>query len=200
MKKLFSKIFKSGVAGTVVVIALGLVLTFFPQTVADTIFYVLGTVCLVAACFYLYKCIKKESSLLNAFSALAYLALGLILVIFQSPIFSVLPLTAGICMLVFSLLKLYTAFSFRKQNRALFKKLLVPCVINAILGIVLILTRNLANDIITRIIGVILLYCACEGIVTKLLVRADSKFGGDDGSIVKKEIEAEFSEPDEMNK
>ena len=193
MKKLVSKILKNGIVGTTTVIIIGLILTFFPSMVADTICYVLGAVCLIAACVYLYRCIKTHSKISNSTTALAFLALGLILVIFQSSIFAALPLTAGVCLLVFSLLKLYTAFAFFKYNRALFGKLLVPAIINAILGILLILLRDKADDIIIRIIGVILLYCACEGIISKLLIRADSKFR-DAGEAENKQITAEFTD------
>jgi len=200
MKKFITKILKSGVVGTVVIIALGLLLTFFSETVANTIFYVMGAFCLLAACFYLYKCIKKEATVVNAFSALAYLALGLILVIFQSAIFSALPLTAGICLLVFGLLKLYTAFTFRKTNSTLFKKLLIPAAINAVLGIVLILIRDIADNIIIQVIGVILLYCACEGIISKLVIKADSKFASsEEAASSNMQIQAEYSDSDSEN-
>ena len=193
MNKIFKKILSSNIIGTVIIIALGLILTFFPSMVANTICYFLGVICLLACGFYLYKCIKTQYKTVNAFTFLAYLALGLILIIFKSHIFAALPLTAGICLFVFSLLKLYTAFCYFHVNKELFKKLIVPSVINAVLGLLLILLRDLADDIIIRIIGVILLYCACEGIVTNLLIRADGKSSTD---TEKKHIIAEVTDSD----
>ena len=121
MKKALSKIFSSGIAGPIIVILAGLILTFHPEIVVNTICFILGAICLLTAGFYLYKCIKCEHKVVNSFSALAYLALGVIFIFFAKQIFDALPLTAGICLLVFSLLKLYTAFSFLKSNVSLFK-------------------------------------------------------------------------------
>ncbi len=193
MKNFFTKVFKNGVIATLAMIALGLLLTFLPGFFANTICYILGTLCLIASLFYIYKAVKKESTVVNALSALAFLTLGLILVIFQRSIFDALPLTAGICLLFFGLLKLQTAFTFRKTNPLLFKKLLIPAAVNALLGILLIILRSQATDLVIRIIGVILLYCACEGIVVKLLIKAD----GSNTSVQEKnekQLEAEYTD------
>jgi hypothetical protein len=196
MKKFFSKIFKNNIASTVFVIILGLILTFFPSLVADTICYVLGGVCLLASLIYLIKSVTSPIKTAHAFSSLSYLSLGLILIIFKSNIFAALPLTAGICLFVFGLLKLYTASAFFRSSPALFKKLLVPAVINIILGIVLILIRHSADDIIIRIIGVILLYCAGEGIISNLLIRSDGT-KKNTSFTDNKQLSAEFTESDE---
>ena len=175
MKQKFSKISGNTTIGTTFVIIIGLILTFFPNVVADTIFYILGITCLITAGVYLYKCLNTFKKVINASTCVAFLALGLIFIIFQSGIFSALNLTAGICLLVSGAFKFYTAFSFYKSSPVLFKKLLIPAVINVLLGILLILIRDTADDVIIRIIGVVMLYFACENIITKLLIRIDEK-------------------------
>lgn len=198
MKKFIYGLSENHTLGTIITVALGIILIFFSELVANTVCYIAGIICLIAAgyCFFKSVALKKfeySQNKSDMFIFCTLLTLGLILIIFQSKVFSVLPLSAGIYLTVLGIIRAAQAFvSYRKLNPELFKKLLIPAIIDIVLGILMIVLRDLTDDIIVQIIGVILLYNACESIIIRLLTKNFENASDE----TENQIVAEFSDPE----
>lgn len=190
MKKLFA----SGLA-SVILLALGICLFINPLYFISLTCTVLGAVLIAAATIKFLSAYKTGTVSSESAVCVVLFVLGIILVVLQGQLLSVIPLTVGICFLVYGILKFKTALTFKNINKHVYSKLAYSALIGIILAVLIIMFHGLATDVILRLIGALLIYNAIENIFSAVVSKSSgSNEGKITGSIKTEQIEVEFHE------
>lgn len=178
---------------SLIFLAIGLCLVINPGSFMDFVCYIAGAVSIVIAAIRFYMAYRKNTIAKEAFFCIMLLALGVVLIVLKDSILGIFPLIIGICFLVYGLLKIIKAFSFKNSNEATFKKLLISALIGIGLSVLILAFSWLATNLIQRFIGVLLIYNCVENIFSAIVAKPESnKKNGK-----KNDVEAESEDVDD---
>ncbi|MBE6682482.1 MAG: hypothetical protein E7600_09410 [Ruminococcaceae bacterium] len=189
MKKFLNELLTS-----LVLLASGILLLIYPMESADTACYLAGAICIIIAVIKFILSMKNFTFIFKTIHCILLFSLGITLITFKSIIIGTLPVIVGTFFLIYGSVKLFAAFMVRAFSKTTFIKLFVSALIGIVLAVVIILFHGFANEIIFRLIGVLLIYNAVENIFSAIISKPFSKRKEKDSKDDR--IHAEFEDAD----
>ena len=148
-----------------VVALAGVILLFNPGGSLETVTKILGVALLIFGVFSLLKYLMaKERGAGDAITAAIAVVLGLILLIAPRALASVLPIVAGVVIIIAGIRGIAGAFASRKSSRSW----ILSCVfsiVTLILGVVILCNPFSAAKSVVMVLGVVLIYIGVTGVI-----------------------------------
>ncbi len=166
-------------------VLLGGVLIFFPSAVNEMIAYVIAGTMFVVAIIEFYNYFKKDVAVNFHRNDLVFgvvaLVVGIILLAKKDEIISLVPMALGALITVSGVKKLQNGLDLLRLKMDGWKALLILAGVNIIFGVIMIICAREAADVITRLIGVGLVYSGGTDLFSTIWVsKKAKKAAGDD--------------------
>ena len=155
-------------------VLLGICLVIWPASSANIICYIIGAICTVVGIVRIigYFCgAARQAYSMDLISGVISAAFGLVLLAFSSRILKVIPILAGIYILIDSLLKLGAAIDIRRLGGRRWYFMLVLALIETLFGLLLIINPFGAVSLAIRIIGIALIINGAENLAVSLFTE-----------------------------
>lgn len=176
---MLNKIKWEAVASSLVYAALGVILVIFPAAVNEMITYLIAACMFLIAGFEFYSYFKKNAAVDYYRNDLVFGVVALVIGIFvlakRDFIISIVPLALGIFIIISGVKKLQNAIDFIRLQLDGWKTVLVLAAINIVFGIIMVICANETAEVITRLIGVGLVYSGCTDMFSSIWVTNRSK-------------------------
>lgn len=201
MKNLMTKIYKSSILSSFILVILGLLLIFESEATIISISYIIGGVLIAIGSLALIKFFKslKENvnSELDIIYGLVTIILGVIVIKNPQAIASIIPFVIGFIIIINSATKLQYSFELKKNNNDLWRTTMIIALITTICGVALILNPFKGAEFITKIVGILILIYSVLDIVSTITIKNTVKqihATIENSTINEKIIKEEFSE------
>lgn len=196
MERLSSSIKKMNITSiifSIIFICIGLFLLINPDSTINFIAYVLGVMLILWGVVLIVQFFRRKEEA-NFFEAnfivgLLVFILGIVFLIKPKAIASIIPLLLGVWMIASGVIKLGCALSINKQKRSYVSIILSALIVVA--GLFLVFNPFEGAEIITRVIGVLMVVYSVLDIVECIFIRQTIK---DIESAVTSVVEAEYKE------
>lgn len=203
--KILKEMKRNAVITSAVYIIVGLILTFFPASIAVMLGYVFATVILIVGLSFLYRFIIKDVAYTFVGNELV---IGTVLVLASifvyakaDSVVSFIPVLLGIVVLVSGITKLQNAIGLQRMRYQGATAVLAFAVLNIFFGIVLVFNPFSAVTTLIMLIGLGLIFSGVTDLITTFWIAKNIyKVNKDDEIIVEaREVEEPFaaSSPDE---
>lgn len=203
--KILKEMKRNAVITSALYIIAGLILTFFPASIAVMLGYVFATVILIVGLSFLYRFIIKDvvyTFVGNELVIGTVLVLASIFVYAKADtVVSIIPVLLGIVVLVSGITKLQNAIGLQKMQYQGSTAVLIFAVLNILFGIILVLNPFSAVTTLIMLIGLGLVFSGVTDLITTFWIAKNlSKMSQGEEIIVEaREVEEPFSasSPDE---
>lgn len=160
-------------------VALGGVLIFFPTAVNEMIAYVLAGATFVVAVIEFYNYFKKDVEANFHRNDLVFgvvaLVIGIILLAKKDVIISLVPMALGALITVSGVKKLQNGLDLLRIKLDGWKALLILAGVNIVFGVIMIICSRETADVITRLIGIGLVYSGGTDLFSTIWVSKKAK-------------------------
>lgn len=153
-----------------VLIILGLVLLIHPTIARNLLCYLVGAVLTVYGGFNIisFLCAKDRRLSFDLFIGIVTAAVGLFTLISPSSVFHIIQTILGLIIVVDSALNIKRALSIREMAGKGWLVLLIASAVATILGILLIVQRDIFGQALFTVIGILLVYQGLSDLVSLL--------------------------------
>ena len=167
------------ISSAIIYIVLGLVLTFFPQTVNEMISYVLAAALFLVALIFLFNYFKKnvQSNFYRNDLVFAVIALviGILLLVKRSSVLELIPVVLGGITIVSGVKKLQNALDLIRLKVGGWRSIIILAAINIIFGIILVWQASAAVNTVIRLIGIGLIFSGVSDLFSILWIKRIAK-------------------------
>ena len=164
----------------VVVSALGLVLTIWPDIASNALLNGIGTILILAGLIRSLRYFRGETSVVVLANDLAIglisIMAGILIISLKALLFSLIPVLLGIVVLVGGVIKLQSTLDMKRMHIRRWYLELACTIISIVLGILILFNPFSTAMLLMRVIGVALLL---EGVVDLISKHAYEKVRGD---------------------
>lgn len=188
------KIFEAVITAVFLVIT-GAMLFIFPDSFLKYVCFGVGGFLLALAAIKLLIGLISGSLLFRIFPV-AFLGIaGICLIKYHTALLEVIPVIAGICFLLYDLLKLFLAFRIRAVFPKAFLPMFVPAAIGVAIALAIIILNSLIPSLVVKCLGVLLIYNGIDSVFSAVVKKKkdDAQKQDDKRPGV---IEADFEEKD----
>lgn len=180
--KLFGKTFKLSWSELVIgiaTIALGLVLTIYPNLASSLVFNAIGIVAIIIGLVYLVRYFMldfKAAMISNGlFVGLMWLVGGILLITLKSFLLSLLPFFFGLILLIGGVAKLQYTLNFKRMGATRWYLELAATVLSIVFGVVILVNPFSTMLMLMRIIGVALLIEGVQDLISHYAYKKTSE-------------------------
>lgn len=175
MEQMMSRIFKSSIMMSIVLMVLGILLIFHSEATIISISYIIGAILIAIGVLAILKYVKNSNKPKNESIDIVYgviaIILGIVIIKHPTSIASFIPLIIGLGIIINSATKLQYAFELRKKSNKIWKSTMIISGISMFCGVILLFNPFEGAVILTKIIGGLILLYAILDIVSTLSIR-----------------------------
>lgn len=176
-------IFKSSLATSLLLLALGILLVFESEATITTISYVIGGILIAIGTFAIMRFISNNKNNNTNFLGLdivygiVTIILGILIITNPHAIASILPIVLGIAIIIGSANKIQYAFELKNESNDMWKTTLIISIVSTICGVVLLFNPFAGAVLIMKIVGIfIIIYAILDSISTIIIKRSVDSF------------------------
>ena len=175
MEKLLKKFFRSSIAISIILIALGFLLIFYSAETIKFISYVVGAIIIAIGTTAIIRFVQNMNDPSKSQFDIAYgiisIVLGILIITNPTAIASFIPIVLGIGIIISSAMKLQYALELRASSNPLWKGTMIISFISIVCGLVLIFNPFQAAEAFTMIMGVLIIVYSILDISSTLVIR-----------------------------
>ncbi|MBQ9199589.1 MAG: DUF308 domain-containing protein [Lachnospiraceae bacterium] len=167
LKSKFTNILK-----LIIIVALGLVLVFYPGQAIDTALKALGIGIIVAGVVALISALSQKDKsgyiMFQLIGAIIGIIAGIIIIANRNLVESIFPVLTGVGLSIYGAFGIAQALTFRKYYSTGWQISLFLSAVTIIIGIIIASNPNRTVETVVRLIGIVLIYNGIVGIYMQL--------------------------------
>lgn len=175
MSQFMKKTFRSSIISSLSLAFVGLMLVIASKQIIITISYIIGAILISFGVMGMINFIRKlNNDDKNAFDliyGIFTIILGVLVIKNPTAIASIIPFVFGIFIIITSSIKLLYAFSVKDTGSNLWKSTIVFSILNTIFGLLLIFNPFQGAQVLTQIIGIIIISYSILDIISSFIIR-----------------------------
>lgn len=179
MKKAFHKVIISSIVSSLLFFALGVFLFIKPELANEMVGYILGTLIMIAGVNSLVKFFVNQSALrffdFELVLGILSILLGAMIIFNPLALTGILTIGLGLWMIVQSTIKVQYALELKRYGEDSWLLTLVIAILTLILGLIVIFNPFNGQMLLTKVIGIFIIFYSILDIVECLLLRKDAK-------------------------
>lgn len=179
MKRAFHKVIISSIVSSLLFLLLGVFLFVKPGLANEVVGYVLGTLIMIAGVNSLVKFFVNQSALrffdFELVLGILSILLGAMIVFNPLALTSILTVGLGLWMIVSSTIKVQYALELKRYKEESWLLTLIIAILTMVLGLVVIFNPFSGQMLLTKVLGMFVIFYAILDIVECLLLRKDAK-------------------------
>ena len=173
MDRIMKSLMKSSLLSSIALLVLGVLLVFQSEITIVSISYIIGALLVAFGVIPLinYKKDNNPNNDLNIIYGIVSVILGIIIISNPEGIASIIPFIVGVIIILNSGAKIQYSIELKKDNNELWKSTLVLSLITFLCGILLIFNPFQGAVLITKIVGLLIIFYSLLDIISTLLIR-----------------------------
>ncbi len=179
MNDILKHMFKMEMLVSIIYLLIGLTLFFLPASVLKTVSIIIGIIALISSIFPIVNYFKMENRILGLGSivtGVTFAIAGLVMIMYPALLETVIAIMIGVVMIINSINKIEYAITLRDNNVKEWYVSMIFAIITLLVGIFFVVKTWTVINIMTSILGLIIIIYAILDIAETIFVKRKVKY------------------------
>ena len=179
MNDILKHMFKMEMLVSIIYLLIGLTLFFLPASVLKTVSIIIGIIALISSIFPIVNYFKMENRILGLgiiVTGVTFAIAGLVMIMYPALLETVIAIMIGVVMIINSINKIEYAITLRDNNVKEWYVSMIFAIITLLVGIFFVVKTWTVINIMTSILGLIIIIYAILDIAETIFVKRKVKY------------------------